>query len=97
MFITATKLQAFKGRGKDDYSSSPDLEDLIAVVDGRPELVHEIQNAPKDVRSYIASEVQKLLGAGAFLDALPGYLLPDSASQARITLLLERLAAIAAA
>jgi hypothetical protein len=96
-FFTATKLEAFKGRGKRDYLSSSDLEDLIAVIDGRPELVHEIQNAPKDVRSYIASEVQKLLDASAFVDALPGYLLPDSASQARVTVLLERLAAIAAA
>jgi predicted nucleotidyltransferase len=97
VFFTATKLEAFKGRGKRDYLSSSDLEDLIAVIDGRPELVHEIQNAPKDVRSYIASEVQKLLDASAFVDALPGYLLPDSASQARVTVLLERLAAIAAA
>ena len=97
VFFTATKLEAFKGRGKDDYLSSSDLEDLIAVVDGRPELVYEIQNAPKDVRSYIASEIKKLLKTSAFLDALPGYLLPDSTSQARISVLLERLAAIAAA
>lgn len=96
VFFTATKLEAFKDRGKGDYLSSSDLEDLIAVIDGRPELVHEIQNAPKEVRSYIASEVHKLLGASAFLDALPGYLLPDSASQARISELLERLALLAA-
>lgn len=96
VFFTATKLEAFKGRGKGDYLSSSDLEDLIAVIDGRPELVHEIQNAPKEVRSYIASEVQKLLGSTGFLDALPGYLLPDSASQARISVLLERLSLLAA-
>lgn len=97
VFFTATKLEAFRGRGKDDYLSSPDLEDLIAVMDGRAELLQEIQSAPEDVRSYIASEIGKLLARGAFRDALPGYLLPDNASQARISTLLERLTAIAAA
>jgi hypothetical protein len=32
----------------------------------------------------------------AFVDALPGYLFPDQASQARISILLERLKKIAA-
>lgn len=42
VFSCATKLEAFAGRGKGDYFSSHDLEDLIAVVDGRAELVQEI-------------------------------------------------------
>ena len=97
VFFTATKLEAFKSRGKGDYFSSPDLEDVIAVVDGRAELLEEIQSAPEDVRSYIASGIRRLLDTSAFRDALPGYLLPDKASQARISTLLERLAAIAVA
>jgi hypothetical protein len=84
VFFTATKLEAFRGRGKDDYLSSPDVEDLIAVVDGRVELVHEIQNAPEDVRSLLHRKIKKLLDTTAFQDALPGYLLPDGASQGRI-------------
>ena len=34
LFI-ATKLEAFHGRGGDDVFASHDLEDIIAVVDGR--------------------------------------------------------------
>jgi hypothetical protein len=96
VFFCATKLEAFAGRGKSDYFSSHDLEDLIAVVDGRVELVEEVRDGPEDVRAYIASELKKLLAIGAFGDALPGYLLPDAASQARISTLLERLKQIAA-
>jgi hypothetical protein len=81
--------------GKNDYLSSHDLEDLIAVVDGRAEMVGEIQVAPEDVRTYIGSEIKKLLAVGAFADALPGYLLPDDASQARIPTVLARLKQIA--
>lgn len=95
VFFLATKLEAFGGRGKNDYISSHDLEDLIAVVDGRAELVEEIQAGPEDVRIYIASEIKKLLAIGSFVDALPGYLLPDAASQARIPTVLERLKQIA--
>ena len=96
VYFCATKLEAFAGRGKDDYLSSRDLEDLVAVIDGRAELVQEIRSAQEDVRTYIASEINKLLRTQAFVDALPGYLLPDAASQARITLLVSRLRQIAA-
>ena len=39
VYFCATKLEAFAGRGKNDFQSSHDLEDLMAVVDGRVELV----------------------------------------------------------
>lgn len=84
VYFCATKLEAFAGRGKNDYQSSHDLEDLMAVVDGRAELVEEIHTAEAEVRTYIAAEVRKLLATHEFLDALPGYLLPDEASQARV-------------
>ena len=96
VYFCATKLEAFAGRGKNDYQSSHDLEDLMAVVDGRAELVEEISAGAEDVRAYIAAEIRKLLAIREFLDALPGYLLPDQASQARVSILLERLKKISA-
>jgi hypothetical protein len=95
VYFCASKLEAFGDRGKDDYLGSRDLEDLIAVVDGRAELVGKIQAAQNDVRSYLAKEIIKLLGAREFLDALPGQLAPDSASQERITTVMTRLREIA--
>jgi hypothetical protein len=95
VYYLATKLEAFRGRGDDDYSGSHDLEDVITVIDGRSEIVEEIRLASQDVRTYIASEVGRLLRTPAFLDALPGFLLPDQASQQRLPLLRDRLAAIA--
>jgi len=95
VYFCATKLEAFAGRGKNDYQSSHDLEDLMAVVDGRAELVEDIHAGAADVRAYIAAEIRKLLAIREFLDALPGYLLPDQASQARVSILLERLKKIA--
>jgi len=90
-----TKLEAFKGRGKNDYFASHDLEDVIAVVDGRPSLPDEVRRAPNELRAYIAAQIRHLLLQQHFMDALPGYLLPDSASQARLGALLRALQTIA--
>jgi hypothetical protein len=79
VYFCASKLEAYAGRGKNDFHASRDLEDLIAVVDGRAELVGEIQVAASDVRSYLAKEIKKLISIREFNDALPGHLPPDPA------------------
>jgi hypothetical protein len=89
LFI-ATKLDAFKGRGRGDYAGSHDLEDLLAVVDGRKGVIQEIADAG-EVRSYIGGEVRTLLATPLFIDVLPGFLLLDAASQNRLQILLNRL------
>ena len=95
VYFVATKLEAFRGRGGDDYAASHDLEDLLTIVDGRPTLTDEMLNAPTDVQRYIAIECRRLLDTRAFRDALPGYLLPDAASHACQPLLLDRLELLA--
>ena len=89
LFI-ATKLEAFKGRGKGDLFGSHDLEDVVSVVDGRATVIAEVRTEEDGLRTYIRAEIKSLLATRGFLDALPGYLLPDAASQARIRIVLER-------
>lgn len=93
-YFCATKLEAFTGRGNNDFLASHDLEDLISVIDGRPELVDELRNAPDDVRKFIGAYIRDLIGTREFLDALPGHLPPDAASQGRIGILVDRLTRI---
>lgn len=90
-YFLATKLEAFHGRGKDDFRMSRDLEDVITVIDGRPELVQEISQSPQDLRSYMVEQFRSLLVNASFRDALPGHLLPDAASQQRITIVVSRI------
>jgi predicted nucleotidyltransferase len=90
-YFVATKLEAFKGRGKGDFFGSHDLEDLVAVVDGRKTLVAEIRAHADELGAYIQAEIKSLLATAGFLDALAGYLLPDTASQSRISIVLGRL------
>lgn len=92
--FVATKIEAFYGRGEGDYLGSADLEDIVSVLDGRPELLKEIASSDESVRSYLRSEFSKLMEITAFRDALPGHLPPDSASQARLESLIEKIKSI---
>jgi len=87
----ATKLAAFDDRGDGDYAASHDLEDVIAAVDGRPEIVDEVRMADRRLREHLAQRLSELPRHAAFREALPGFPPPDSAAQARRDLVESRL------
>lgn len=90
-YFLATKLEAFHGRGQFDYRMSRDVEDIITVLDGRPEIVAEVQRSAAPLQQYLKDEFSGLLSERDFLEALPGHLLPDAVSQQRIRLVLDRV------
>ena len=65
-YFLATKLEAFHSRGKNDFQMSRDLEDIVTVIDGRPELVDEVHLAPADVQKYLSDEFGALLSKPRF-------------------------------
>lgn len=91
----ATKLEAFEDRGGGDYLTSHDLEDVLSVVDGRPELAAEMVDADPALRRYVADVIRRLLADEGFVNALPGLVLEGSPA-GRARLVVERLRAIAA-
>jgi hypothetical protein len=90
-YFLATKLEAFHGRGRTDFRMSHDLEDIVTVIDGRAEIIDEIHLVSADLRKYLSDEFSALLSNRNFLEALPGHLLPDAASQQRAGLLIKRM------
>ena len=87
----ATKIEAFVGRGNGDFLSH-DIEDIINVVDGRPELPEEIQHAPANLQAFLTEEIDGFLGRQDFVDKLAWHLQLD---QERIDLVLGRLRVLA--
>ena len=77
----ATKLEAFKGRGRGDYLFSRDLSDITSVVDGRGSLLDELTRASPALRQGVSLAVGHLLATRGFLDSLPGHLPADAAIQ----------------
>lgn len=90
-YFLAAKLEAFHGRGQFDYGMSRDVEDIVTVVDGRREIVAEVEQTAPSLQQYLADEFSALLAERDFLEALPGHMLPDVASQQRIRIVLTRM------
>jgi len=91
----ATKIEAFRDRGNNDYMASHDLEDVISVIDGRDELMAEVSTSDEALKQYLGEQFRGLLETRAFQEALPGYLSGDSASQARLPQIMEKLRLLA--
>ena len=77
------KLEAFRGRGKGDFIASRDFEDIVTLLDRRPELIAELRSADAELRGFVAGEMQRLLGKAGFPDGVAAALPPDAASQGR--------------
>jgi len=89
-YFMATKLEAFKDRGNNDVYLSHDLEDVIAVVDGREALLGELGAAPQDVRSFVAQTIRGILLHTDFTNVLPGIV----SQSTRTGLVLQRFTSI---
>ncbi len=95
VYFVAAKIEAFRDRGRLrdgllDWYGSADLEDLIALVDGRAELGAEIGAAPEDVAGLIGVWAYQVLQHARVADVLAGH----GSSPGRVGLLVDRLTAL---
>ncbi len=86
-WFLAAKLQAYLGRGKGDLLMSNDIEDIIALLDGREELIAETKHAPIELRRFVGEELSSLLRLTAFQDVIQS----TAQDPDRETLIYERL------
>ncbi len=86
-----TKLEAFEGRGNGDFQISHDIEDIIVLIDGRPELLEEVKNSNNTLQQELAKRIANLLGKHRFVDAISGHMPPDEVSQNRVPRILHIL------
>lgn len=63
----------------------------MTVIDGRSEIVQDVLQSPGELRKYLSDEFHSFLSNRDFLEALPGHLLPDAASQQRLGLVVDRM------
>ncbi len=60
-YFIVTKLEAHKGRGKNDGRTSQDFEDIIYVLENREKIWEEMNNSGNSVKDYLRSEFLNLL------------------------------------
>lgn len=88
-YFLITKLEAFDGRGNGDFILSHDIEDIIAVMDGRSELIEEISQSESVLVNALATRFNNLLKDQSFVDAVSGHMPTDEVSQNRVLRILD--------
>jgi len=73
-YFVASKWEAFKGRGKNDYRTSKDFEDLVYVFENVDDFEPQIQSSPEHVISYLREEFVDLINQDDFEEGLYAHL-----------------------
>ena len=94
-YFLATKLEAFKGRGKGDFLGSHDFEDIVTVIDGRMEIEQEIATADDSLKRYLSENFSTMLQLPTFQAALPGHLSYGPMTKNRAELVWKRIQRLA--
>ena len=96
VYFAAAKIEAFRSRGRFqgelDWYGASDLEDLLALVDGCPELPDLVGAAEPGVRAHIAGWARELLSLSDVRDVIAG----NVSTPGRTPLLTRRLEALEA-
>jgi hypothetical protein len=74
-YILASKIEAFTNRGGGQFCYSSDIEDIVALLDGRSSLFEEVQQADEEVKTFLSgwfrAELENLCPiAPAFLSSV---------------------------
>jgi hypothetical protein len=80
-YFVATKLAAFRGRGRGDFLGSHDLEDVVSVVDGRESLSAEVRDAGPELREYVGREIANLRILASSMHCLASFSLMPQTSR----------------
>ena len=73
-YFLASKIEAFRDRGNDDFLASPDMEDIVTILDGTENVVDEVLRTPEKVKNYLVTEFLKFLDDRRFIELLEGNL-----------------------
>lgn len=91
----ATKIEAFQSGTRGDFLTSRDLDDIVTLLDGRPEIIAETQSADLAVQNLVAEAFQDYLKNEGFLEALEAWLYSEATIQTRRPIILSRMSQIA--
>ncbi|MES2111682.1 MAG: nucleotidyl transferase AbiEii/AbiGii toxin family protein [Bacteroidota bacterium] len=69
-YFIASKWEAFKSRGNNDYRSSKDFEDIVYILQNSDDFEQQILDAPKHLVSYLKSEFSGVLYNDDFTEGL---------------------------
>lgn len=94
LYFLASKIEAFKDRGHGDFLTSPDMEDIITVLDGSETIAEEITTAPAKVKKFLSGKFREFLRDERFIESLEGNLRSPAGTAARVERIRKILASL---
>lgn len=92
--LLASKIEAYDDRGRKDPLVSPDLEDIVTLLDACEDLEEDIGAGPPELAAYVGGWAQGLLGSRDIGELIEGHL-GGTDAEARAGVVLARLRRIA--
>ncbi len=89
-YFLATKIEAFKTRGNNDFLGSHDFEDIITIIGGRVEIADEVALASDELKLHLRQIFEKMLKNDQFELALPGHLRDGPVTMQRVQIVKDR-------
>jgi len=83
-YFLATKIEAFKNRGKGDGRTSSDFEDIIFILENRDAIWEEVASSDDKIKQYLKKEFMIFLKNPFFEEWVEAYMLPYASSTAYI-------------
>lgn len=80
-YFIASKLEAFKNRGKGNYRFSSDFEDIVFVLENNSQALNLILKTNKNLLNYLQSTFSAMLKDANFEEGLIAHLEPATAYQ----------------
>ncbi|MBK9550475.1 MAG: hypothetical protein IPO52_15580 [Gemmatimonadetes bacterium] len=91
----ALKWAAFADRGRADPFASHDLEDILALIASRVDIVGEVDRASAELKQFVAESTRQFLQQQRVDDILAGHLNNAQDPRATMRLVQDRLDNIA--
>lgn len=94
-YFLATKFAAIQGRGKGDYRTSHDFEDVVYITENVTNIVTILENTDREVKTFLVSEYQAIRDHQNRREIISAHL-SKLIRDARYPIILERIEKIAA-
>ena len=89
-YYIATKLEAWFDRGKGDYLTNHDIEDIVNIIDGNEDL-NELRSLVGSVHDFIVSSFKDMINDINFIRSIQGHLGFDSIAEEKAELVVQKI------
>lgn len=90
-YLVASKIEAFKGRGKGAFLYSHDVGDIVTLFDGRANIASDLNEGSESVKKYLLRELGAIHATPSFIDSLEAHISDRLNLSGRKTVILQRL------